>query len=399
MKKKIAIMILAGVMTLNVCACGQKNANSDNTTEVSSEAKSDVEDKDSSKEEKVSDRADYVSMEEINITEYVKLPDYENMTIEVNKPLVSDAQIEEYIDANLLEGMIKNRAVKEGDTANIDYVGKKDGVAFQGGTAQGYNLSIGSGTFIPGFEEGLVGVMPGETKDLEISFPEDYVNTELAGQPVVFTVTVNGIVESANYATVTEEQMAEMGIAYKTKEEVWEAGKEAVQKSADDSFDASVLSEIQTKINEETVFLKDAPEYFVEEEVQNYKNYLEKMYENYYQKSMEDALKEQNMTIEEFDEQLTEGVALTVKSYMIIEALSRKEGITLSKEEILKLADEEAFQYGYTSGNDFIEDVGYTSYRMSVLSEKVMDSIKNKINVVAVDIEVNENEETTEIAD
>lgn len=148
-------MILAGVMTLNVCACGQKNANSDNTTEVSSEAKSDVEDKDSSKEEKVSDRADYVSMEEINITEYVKLPDYENMTIEVNKPLVSDAQIEEYIDANLLEGMIKNRAVKEGDTANIDYVGKKDGVAFQGGTAQGYNLSIGSGTFIPGFEEGL----------------------------------------------------------------------------------------------------------------------------------------------------------------------------------------------------------------------------------------------------
>ena len=98
MKKKIAIMILAGVMTLNVCACGQKNANSDNTTEVSSEAKSDVEDKDSSKEEKVSDRADYVSMEEINITEYVKLPDYENMTIEVNKPLVSDAQIEEYID-------------------------------------------------------------------------------------------------------------------------------------------------------------------------------------------------------------------------------------------------------------------------------------------------------------
>ena len=318
---------------------------------------------------------------------------------QLTAPLVSDAQIEEYIDANLLEGMIKNRAVKEGDTANIDYVGKKDGVAFQGGTAQGYNLSIGSGTFIPGFEEGLVGVMPGETKDLEISFPEDYGNTELAGQPVVFTVTVNGIVESANYATVTEEQMAEMGIAYKTKEEVWEAGKEAVQKSADDSFDASVLSEIQTKINEETVFLKDAPEYFVEEEVQNYKNYLEKMYESYYQKSMEDALKEQNMTIEEFDEQLTEGVALTVKSYMIIEALSRKEGITLSKEEILKLADEEAFQYGYTSGNDFIEDVGYTSYRMSVLSEKVMDSIKNKINVVAVDMEVNENEETTEIAD
>ena len=87
----------------------------------------------------------------------------------------------------------KNEKVKKGDTANIDYVGKKDGVAFDGGTAQGYQLEIGSGTFIDGFEDGLVGVMPGETVDLNLTFPKEYPSEELAGKKVVFKVKVNEI--------------------------------------------------------------------------------------------------------------------------------------------------------------------------------------------------------------
>ena len=86
-----------------------------------------------------------------------------------------------------------SRQVKKGDTANIDYVGKKDGVAFDGGTANGYNLVIGSGQFIDGFEDGLIGVAIGSTVDLNLTFPEDYKNAELAGQKVVFTVKVNYI--------------------------------------------------------------------------------------------------------------------------------------------------------------------------------------------------------------
>ena len=88
--------------------------------------------------------------------------------------------------------------VKEGDLVNIDYVGKKDGVAFDGGTAQGYNLGIGTDSFIDGFEDGLIGVKTGKTVDLNLTFPENYGN-ELAGAKVVFTVTVNYICGTASY--------------------------------------------------------------------------------------------------------------------------------------------------------------------------------------------------------
>lgn len=87
--------------------------------------------------------------------------------------------------------------VSEGDIANIDFVGKKDGVAFDGGTGASYDLEIGSGSFIPGFESGLIGVKIGDTVDLNLTFPKDYGKEELNGQDVVFTVTVNSV-QTAN---------------------------------------------------------------------------------------------------------------------------------------------------------------------------------------------------------
>lgn len=138
-----------------------------------------------------------VPLKDLDVDNYVTLPDYKNIQVEV------PAASEEEIDAQLWETYlymfpqelgVTDREVQMKDTANIDYVGKKDGEAFQGGTASGYNLTIGSHSFIDGFEDGLVGVMPGETVDLNLTFPEDYGNSELAGQEVVFTVTVNYII-------------------------------------------------------------------------------------------------------------------------------------------------------------------------------------------------------------
>ena len=91
---------------------------------------------------------------------------------------------------------VEKSVVESGDTVNIDFEGKKDGVAFDGGTSQGYNLTIGSGSFIDGFEDGLIGVNVGDTVDLNLTFPEGYQNADLAGQDVVFTVTVNFICAS-----------------------------------------------------------------------------------------------------------------------------------------------------------------------------------------------------------
>ncbi len=98
------------------------------------------------------------------------------------------------------------RAAKLGDTANIDYEGTKDGIAFPGGTAYAHDLDLGAGIFIDGFEEGVVGMLPGEEKDLNLTFPDDYFNTDLAGQDVVFHVKLN-------YVTNQEELAIDDGLA------------------------------------------------------------------------------------------------------------------------------------------------------------------------------------------
>lgn len=137
------------------------------------------------------------SSAESGLNPIVTLGEYKGLTLyEVDASVVAEEM------RNLLEKygeyVTVNRAAQENDAVNINYVGKKDGVAFEGGTQdseEGYNLVLGSDTFIDGFEDGLIGAVAGEVRDLKLTFPETYRNSELAGQEVVFTVTVNAVKE------------------------------------------------------------------------------------------------------------------------------------------------------------------------------------------------------------
>lgn len=128
----------------------------------------------------------------------VKLGDYKKLGKKVEKVTVSADDINDVIE-RMRQGFAEKkevkRAAKEGDETVIDFVGKKDGVAFDGGTGNDYTLKLGSGQFIPGFEEGIVGHKAGETFDLDLSFPEDYHAKDLAGQKVVFTTTLKKVLE------------------------------------------------------------------------------------------------------------------------------------------------------------------------------------------------------------
>lgn len=113
---------------------------------------------------------------------------------------MSDSDIDDYISNNILSNYkttneITNRAAENGDTVNIDFAGSIDGVAFDGGTGSDYDLTLGSGTFIDGFEDQIVGHMPGETFDVNVTFPDDYQATNLAGKDAVFATTLNYINE------------------------------------------------------------------------------------------------------------------------------------------------------------------------------------------------------------
>lgn len=135
---------------------------------------------------------------QVEVLPPVKLGEYKKLNVTAEKAEVSEGDVSDVIERmrqGFAEKQDVERAAKEGDETVIDFVGKKDGVAFDGGTGTDYTLKIGSGQFIPGFEEGIVGHKAGETFDLELTFPEDYHAKDLAGQKVTFTTTLKKVVE------------------------------------------------------------------------------------------------------------------------------------------------------------------------------------------------------------
>ncbi len=397
MKNKWIIACLLGVMVFGSTGCQDKTA-SDNTSGTQAGAAAETESAGQTESadqaqmdenvsssiadvQRVSERVDYIGLQDLDIDKYVTLNDYKNMKVEVYKPQIQDQDIEQYIDSELLKGYIKDRAVADGDVANIDYEGKKDGVAFEGGTASGFDLEIGSGSFIPGFEEKLIGVMPGETVDLDLTFPEGYREPSFAGQPVVFTVTVNGIAESISYADATDADLARLGLSYESKEALWDAAKAEVEKSAEEAFEASKTSAILNQILSEST-IKEIPEYLVEEQMQGFEIYMESMSQMYYGMNFEKYLQDvEQRSLEDFEAEIRPDCETTVKQYLISEALARAEKLDITDELVREYAAEDIAGYdGYTV-DSYLEEVGYTTYRMFVLQEKLVERLNGIITV------------------
>jgi trigger factor len=384
MKKKLAIMCIMGAIAASLTACGNNTdssdaeASADNSTESSDETSTEEE------IEWVSDREDYVNVEDMDIDKYLTLCDYKNMTVSAVKPETDDASIESYINSYLLvDGKVTNRAVDSGDVANIDYEGKIDGEAFSGGTAQGYNLVIGSGSFIEGFEDGLIGVMPGETVDLNLTFPDDYSNTDLAGQEAVFTVTVNYISEDAEYSSITDDDLQNMGFDYASLDELWETGKAAVDASNDETYTSNAKNSIYEKLISDSEAI-ELPQWLVDEQMQYYRLYLEDMAEYYYGIDFETYITTYtDETIEEAEAEMQEACEEVTKSFLVLEAVARAQGISLSKDEVVSQAEELYSYYGYESAEDFMRyyGFGYTSYRMSLLQDMVLDELMDIVDV------------------
>lgn len=207
MKKKLAVVMTTLLAIAMLGGCGTKENGADQATT----------------QEETGVEVEKADLKDIKVEDYVTLGDYKGLELTVSaKRDYTQEEIDQEVLAaylpyvSLEAGGVKDRAAEDGDTVNIDYAGTLDGVAFDGGTATNQQLGLGTGKFIDGFEAGLVGVMPGETVDLNLSFPEGYKNNpDLAGKEVVFTVTVNFIYPSEK-SQMVDEVVASMGSEYFT---------------------------------------------------------------------------------------------------------------------------------------------------------------------------------------
>lgn len=220
MKKKIVMKLTYACAALLVM--GSLAGCENNKTTESQESQSQVAESTASGTDVAQNETEDVTrilLKDMDPSQYVKLGDYKSLRVTKDETTVSEDEVQEEMWNEYVAGFpeelgVKDRAGALGDAVNIDFEGKKDGVAFDGGTSQGYNLTLGSGSFIDGFEDGLVGVMPGETVDLNLKFPELYGNAELAGQEVVFTVTVNYVIP----AEMMDEAIGKLAIVGVTNE-------------------------------------------------------------------------------------------------------------------------------------------------------------------------------------
>lgn len=258
---------------------------------------------------------------------------------------------------------ITNRPVENLDMTNIDYEGKKDGVAFEGGTAQNQTLLIGSGQFIDGFEEGLIGVIPGETVDLNLRFPDAYGNAELAGQDVVFTVTVNFIPE------MEDGRVSEIGIDnVTTVDELRTYVKNAMESQARSEYLSAVEKEVMDTVIGNTVF-EELPEDKLADNRETYVAWLDRQAADFgmtAQTYLEMYGMDYESTVDRYAEQYT-------KQILVVHAIADIEGLNISEEALNARLEEYAERMGVTVDELMVGDLTKEDYLESFLYEDILN--------------------------
>lgn len=319
-------------------------------------------------------------------TDDIKITQYKGVEVdEVEKPdEVTDEDVENSIQTTLESKAeskeIKDRAVKDGDIVNIDFVGKIDGKKFDGGSSEGYDLTIGSDTFIDGFEDSIIGHKKGDKFDWDGAFPENYGNADYAGKDVTFTITVNKITEQV-VPELTDDFVAEVSEKSKTVKEYKEEVKKLLEEDNETSYQDSLESEVWDKVLENTE-VKKYPDGEKEKVEKQLREQYEQMAEAYGME-FEDMLSQMGMDEDTFNEQAAQAAESSVKSQMAVEAIADKEKIKVDddtyKEEVKKLVE----TYGYESVDDLEEAAGEEDLKEIILTNMVKEWLADKCIQVA----------------
>lgn len=304
----------------------------------------------------------------------VELGDYKNLKVKKNTVEVSKEEVSETIDRilkNFAEKKKVDRESKDGDEVIIDFLGKKDGVAFDGGKAEKFPLELGSKSFIPGFEEGLIGKKAGDEISLDLEFPKDYHAKDLAGTKVVFEVKIHEVRENA-LPEINEEFLSKLG-EFKTKEEFEKQIKEDLKTQKQAESDEKFKDKLVKKLAE--VSKVPVPEILLEDQKQSIELDMQQnlMYSGL---SLEDYLERMGKTREEWlEKDVKEAAEMRVKSGLALAELSKVEKVESSLEELDVRIAQLKEQYGNSKeiAKQLSSDDVRRNLANQILTEKTID--------------------------
>ena len=284
---------------------------------------------------------------EVFVRPDVTLGEYKGVVVKKQTTLVTDvevdARLEEERNKQATEIEVEGRAVVEGDTVNLDYAGSVDGVAFAGGTAQDQTLKIGSGSFIPGFEEQMIGMNIGEEKDLQVTFPEKYHAEELAGKAAVFHVKVNSITETQLPALDDDfaKDISEFDTLDEYKADIRAKLEAQAAQRDNDVFTNDVLGKVMENATVEI------PEAMIERQIDSMMRDFEYRLMGNGLK-LDDFIKYTGSDMQAFRENYRGQAIKSVKAHLVLEAIEKAEAIDATEEQIDKQLAAFAAQTGKT---------------------------------------------------
>ncbi|AOZ89824.1 trigger factor [Bacillus xiamenensis] len=284
--------------------------------------------------EKIEKGESLIFTAKVTVKPEVKLGDYKGLNVEKDDTTVTDEDVQEELKAmqnRQAELVVKEEgAIENGDTVVLDFEGFVDGEAFEGGKAENYSLEVGSGSFIPGFEEQLVGLEAGAEKDVEVTFPEEYHAEDLAGKPAVFKVKIHEI-KAKELPALDDEFAKDVDEEVETIAELTEKTKKRLEEAKENEAEGKLREELVAKASENAEV--DIPQAMVDTE-------LDRM-----MKEFEQRLQMQGMNLELYfqfsgqdeealKEQMKEDAAKRVKSNLTLEAIAAAEDLQVSDEEV-----------------------------------------------------------------
>ncbi|MBR6187173.1 MAG: trigger factor [Clostridia bacterium] len=298
-----------------------------------------------------------------------------------------DARIQEDVDKATTMADVTDRAVENGDSVNLNYLGTVDGVAFEGGTAENQTLVIGSGHFIPGFEEQMIGMQIGEEKDLNVKFPEEYHAENLKGKDAVFHVKVNGI--QAKVTPALDDDFAADVSEFDTFAEY----RESIEKELTERAKKNADTQLENELVQQAVDAADCdiPEAMIDDEIDVMMREM-KLRMMYQGLKFEDYLKYTGQSEDQVKEMYKPEAKNRVKMQLVLEALVKAEGIEPTEEEVEKVTADEAKR----SGRDVEEfKKGLNDRQKEYLKENA--AIRKVVDLIVASANVEEKDESERV--
>ncbi|MBD5548992.1 MAG: trigger factor [Lachnospiraceae bacterium] len=377
MKKNILAILMVIMFAAMMAGCGNSDTSNPEQNESEQEQEQDTDQPDENADDGEADTDEPAYLTDFNAGDYVTLGQYKGVEVEVAAPVVTEESVDEYLEyvlsAHAGAVPVTDRSAQSGDIVNIDFEGKLDGVAFDGGSAQGFELTIGAGGFIDGFEDAIIGMEIGEMKDADLRFPDPYPsNPDLADKDVVFSFTLNSISEQV-VPELTDEFVEDLGIeGCTTVEDYRKFIYDGLTEQAQAAFEEEKTSAAIAAVEENTTF-ETAPDGMIKRMNETLTDSAFSYAQMYGMSTGEYVAAVYGGTADTYEDVLWEEAAIMAQRYLMIGAIADEEGIVVTDEELDEILADEAEMFGFEDVEEYKEELDVEAYREYLLVQKVVE--------------------------